>query len=399
MMELTSSEAKRLYDEQGTDIIIPDKYTTIGNSAFDGADYYYDYGDIKSVAIPSTIKTIGNYAFYRNQIKSIKLPNGVEQIEYAAFAANYITKLNIPSSVKSIGEDAFSRNNIKKLKIANGIENLSGFNSNKLKKLKVPGSVVKIEDSAFEGNKISKLKISKGVETIGEYAFARNNLSKVKLPNSVKNIGVKAFDLGVELMQNGKSTKIIDSINDISTQKEISHYFFYDHFETSNRTIKAGLAGTDNDDKVLGTSSNEIIAGREGKDALTGGGGMDAFLLEGNFGFGSKFADTITDFENDRLLISKKDFGIGTKPYKTLLNTVKPEGKLKFSATKTEHDFVYNEVTGQLYFNENGTDDGWGQGGLIANLEGAPKIDEDNFLLLVQNGQKIFEKGGGGYYY
>ena len=31
----------------------------------------------------------------------------------------------------------------------------------------------------------------------------------------------------------------------------------------------------------------------------------------GNFGFGSRFADTITDFENDRLLISKKDFGIG----------------------------------------------------------------------------------------
>ena len=403
MATLTSLEAEKLYNEQGVNIVIPDSYTAIGYEAFDGYPYYYNYGDIESVAIPSTIKTIEGYAFYGNQIKSIKIPNGVESIGDGAFEANYITKLEIPGSVKFIEEDAFRANNMKKLKIANGIEKLGGFYMNKLKKLKVPGSVVKIGDYAFESNELSKLIISKGVETIGDEAFKSNNLRKVKLPNSVKNIGKRAFDPGVELIQNGKSIKIIDAVNDLSTQKKISHYLFYDQLEASNEIIKDGIAGTKKDEWVVGTSANEIIAGREGRDELTGYGGMDAFLLEGNFGFGSKFADTITDFQNDRLLISKKDFGIGPKPYKTLLNTVKPEDKLKFSATKTEHDFVYNEVTGQLYFNENGTDDGWGDGGLIANLEGAPKIDEDNFVLLVQNGQSIFEKGGGygydDYYY
>ena len=399
MATLTPVEAKKLYNEQGVNIVIPDGYTVIADNAFDGYPYYYNYGDIESVAIPSTIKTIEGYAFYGNQIKSIKIPNGVESIGDGAFEGNYITKLEIPGSVKFIEEDAFRFNNIKKLKIANGIEKLNGFYANKIKKLKVPGSVVEIEEFAFYSNEISKLKISKGVETIGEQAFGGNNLTKVKLPNSVETIERYAFDPGVELIQNGKSTKIVSSVNDLRTQKKISHYLFYDQFETSNKIIKDGIAGTKKDEWVVGTSANEIIAGREGRDELTGYGGMDAFLLEGNFGFGSKFADTITDFENDRLLISKKDFGIKTKPYKTLLNTVKPEDKLKFSATKTEHNFVYNEVTGQLYFNENGTDDGWGQGGLIANLEGAPKIDEDNFVLLVQNGQSIFEKGGGGYGY
>ena len=201
------------------------------------------------------------------------------------------------------------------------------------------------------------------------------------------------------MIRNGKITKVIESVNDISAQKEFSHYLFVDEFEISNKTIKEGLAGTDREDKIKGTSSNEIIAGRKGKDVLTGGGGIDAFLLEGTFGFGSKSADTITDFKNDRLLVSKKDFSIDTNPFKTLLNIVNPEGRLKFSATKTVHDFVYNEANGQLYFNENGADDGWGEGGLISILEGAPKIDEDNFLIMVQNGKEIFEKGSRGYNY
>ena len=97
------------------------------------------------------------------------------------------------------------------------------------------------------------------------------------------------------------------------------------------------------------------------------------------------------------MLISRKDFGIGSKPYKTLLNTVNPEGKLKLRATKIEQNFVYNEASGQLHFNENGVEDGWGQGGLIADLDGAPQINKDNFLILNKNGKEVFERGG--YYY
>ena len=40
-------------------------------------------------------------------------------------------------------------------------------------------------------------------------------------------------------------------------------------------------------------------------------------------------------------------------------------------AAKSKSDFVYNEAKGLLYFNENGRQEGWGNGGLFANFQNA----------------------------
>ena len=48
---------------------------------------------------------------------------------------------------------------------------------------------------------------------------------------------------------------------------------------------------------------------------------------------------------------------------------------------KQDFDFLYDQKKGGLYFNENGSDKGFGDGGIIAILKGAPAIDSDNLVL------------------
>ena len=63
-------------------------------------------GNIKSVVIPSTVKSIGNYAFTLNQISSVTLSNGLETIGMFAFAGNQLVNIIIPSSVTDIYTNA-----------------------------------------------------------------------------------------------------------------------------------------------------------------------------------------------------------------------------------------------------------------------------------------------------
>ena len=64
-------------------------------------------GDIKSVVIPSTVKSIGKEAFAYNQISSVTLSNGLETIGEVAFTKNQLTTITIPKSVTNIGSSAF----------------------------------------------------------------------------------------------------------------------------------------------------------------------------------------------------------------------------------------------------------------------------------------------------
>ena len=45
---------------------------------------------------------------------------------------------------------------------------------------------------------------------------------------------------------------------------------------------------------------------------------------------------------------------------------------------KTSHDFLYDQKKGGIYFNENGSDNGFGDGGMIAIIKGAPGLTAKN---------------------
>ena len=45
-----------------------------------------------------------------------------------------------------------------------------------------------------------------------------------------------------------------------------------------------------------------------------------------------------------------------------------------------DYDFLYDRKKGGLYFNENGSDKGFGDGGIIAILKGSPDIDSSHLI-------------------
>ena len=140
------------------------------------------------------------------------------------------------------------------------------------------------------------------------------------------------------------------------------------------------MSGTEKKDKITGSLKGEILSGGKGKDVLKGGDGADGFLFQ-NADFGKKEVDQIKDFnddEGDSIIINKKIFEVGKK---ISLKSVSGKKALK-KALASNKEFVYDEKKGFLYFNENGEEKGWGDGGLFVKLQGAPELVTTDFMII-----------------
>ena len=90
-----------------------------------------------------------------------------------------------------------------------------------------------------------------------------------------------------------------------------------------------------------------------------------------------KFADRITNFNpaSDTLEINSDDFGVDSS---ATFAAGKNKKVVKKKLAKQDFDFLYDEKKGGLYFNENGSDKGFGDGGIIAILKGVPDLTSSN---------------------
>ena len=93
--------------------------------------------------------------------------------------------------------------------------------------------------------------------------------------------------------------------------------------------------------------------------------------------FKKKSADKITNFNpsSDTLEIDTDSFGLDSSVTFAVGKNMKA---VKKKLANKDFDFLYDEKKGGLYFNENGADKGFGDGGLIAILKGAPDLTMDN---------------------
>ena len=92
--------------------------------------------------------------------------------------------------------------------------------------------------------------------------------------------------------------------------------------------------------------------------------------------FNKKSADKITNFNpsTDTLEIDANSFGIDSS---ATFASGKNKKEVKKKLAKQDFDFLYDKKKGGLYFNENGADKGFGEGGTIAILKGAPDLTSD----------------------
>jgi Ca2+-binding RTX toxin-like protein len=110
------------------------------------------------------------------------------------------------------------------------------------------------------------------------------------------------------------------------------------------------LRGKKGNDTLLGAEGNDRLVGGIGEDTLTGGAGVDRFMRwQSNTGI-----DTITDFQvgEDLLCFSAKGFG-GDLVKRSVLD--ESQFTLGSAATTDSQRFIYDDTTGALFFDADGT--------------------------------------------
>lgn len=162
------------------------RVTAIGERAFDGRS------DISYLSIPSSITSIGEYAF-------IDCGSNIK-VNISNIAAWCKVKLgNEHSSPLSSAKAFYSGGReIKNLVIPNGVEAISNFvfyQCRSITSLNIPGSVKTIGSSAFEDcTGLTSLYLSEGLEKIGGSSFEGcTGLSSIILPSSMTSIAINAF--------------------------------------------------------------------------------------------------------------------------------------------------------------------------------------------------------------
>ncbi|MFB2839450.1 calcium-binding protein [Floridanema evergladense] len=173
--------------------------------------------------------------------------------------------------------------------------------------------------------------------------------------------------------------------------------------ENLNDTIYGGngndlLFGGVGNDSLNGGNGNDFLSGEWGNDTLTGGGGKDTFYFHVSLASNSKQGvisnisnitdalgvDTITDFTSgeDRILLSRQLFSnlsdvVDFSTVFATVNTVNDNLAVETSSAL----IVYDSANGNLFYNQNGSELGFGSGGLFAVLSGVTTVIASDFAV------------------
>ena len=147
------------------------------------------------------------------------------------------------------------------------------------------------------------------------------------------------------------------------------------------------LTGETDSDRLIGGSGDDLLNGGEGNDLLIGGGGSDRYLFSGGSGFeiAALGRDRIRGFngDEDKIILDKDTFN--------RLESIVGEGfsvieefevvRGKNAAATSNAKIVYDSKSGDLYYNANGGDGGFGEGGKFARLLGKAELEATDFVI------------------
>ncbi len=176
------------------------------------ADLAFAESAATDISIPSTVNSIGSEAFlFSVNLTNITVnpSNGVYAsagsvlfnralTTLAAFPAGTGGSYTIPSSVKSVGPYAFAGGQLTNITIPTNVTSLGQqafWSCSDLGTITIPGSITSFGVYAFWGClNLSNVVIASGVRTIGANAFLQCSfLQTVTLPTTLTSIGANAF--------------------------------------------------------------------------------------------------------------------------------------------------------------------------------------------------------------
>ncbi|MEO0985111.1 MAG: calcium-binding protein [Cyanobacteria bacterium J06639_14] len=164
-----------------------------------------------------------------------------------------------------------------------------------------------------------------------------------------------------------------------------------DASDTSTSVIADGGDGNDlliggvGDDILIGGNGNNLLIGGGGNDILVGGSGITSIGFDTGAVFDAADIGTnqIQNFEaNDLIVLDVTVFDQLTSAVGGALSD--DEFAVVGSAEEaalSDALIVYGSDTGNLYYNQNGAEDGFGNGAHFATLEGVPELEASNFVI------------------
>lgn len=171
---------------------------TIGDGVTELPQYFLQNAKITSLSLPSSLTSIGNYAFYNcSNLSSLSLPSSVTTIgSYAFQNCSGITSLTIPENLNSVGSNAFSGcNSISQLTWnAISLTTNGEITTSNITKVTIGSSVLHLPTNFVKGSKITSVTIPSSVYTIGSEAFRNcSGLTSVTLPSSILGLSSYVF--------------------------------------------------------------------------------------------------------------------------------------------------------------------------------------------------------------
>lgn len=209
------------YKQTLCEIILPENLEIIGNGAFNNCENLigeiiipesvYEIGynafqntKIEKIKLSADLRTIGTQAFKDSYLKSVDISACIKITDIANSVFENCTKLSsvaLPPSLKTIGEKAFFMTNLNDIVFPASTTNIgkNAFYQCPLKQIKLPASLISIDDGAFSKNiQLSIVEFSgcTQLQSLGGGAFSCNsNLENVNLSPciSLRTIGNGAF--------------------------------------------------------------------------------------------------------------------------------------------------------------------------------------------------------------
>ncbi|MEH1806508.1 beta strand repeat-containing protein [Nostoc sp.] len=146
------------------------------------------------------------------------------------------------------------------------------------------------------------------------------------------------------------------------------------------------IDGKSGNDLLRGGAGNDTLIGGEDYDTLVGGAGADIFVYKNDFyRLSTLLVNTISDFnssEGDKIVLDITSFSAITSVAGNGFSNANDFQVTNLAGTSTAK-IVYDPVSGQLFYNQNGSTAGFGNGGLFATLTGAPTLTTLDFILQV----------------
>ncbi|MGF2013361.1 beta strand repeat-containing protein [Nostoc sp. DedVER01b] len=137
----------------------------------------------------------------------------------------------------------------------------------------------------------------------------------------------------------------------------------FDSRSTGNNTLDGG-------------SGNDTLIGGNGNDILIGGSGIDTFVFNS---YNNEGVDTIYDFNatNELIQVSASGFGGGL----SIGSLQTSQFTIGTSATAIAQRFIYDDSTGGLFFDQDGSDTGFAQV-KFAQLSTGLSLTNNNFVVV-----------------